>query len=47
MFKVEVQASNKTWFVADGGESLTAEAADAMVTELRAKGFKARASFND
>lgn len=45
MFKVEIQATDKTWFVAEGGESLTAEQADKLVAELRAQGFTARATF--
>lgn len=45
VFKVEIQATNKTWFIADGGENLTAEEADKMLAELRAQGFTARASF--
>lgn len=47
MFNVEIQATNKVWFFADGGENLSAEAADKLVAELRAQGFKARAVFAD
>lgn len=43
-FNVEIQADDKSWFVAHNGEGLAAEAADAMIVTLRAEGFKARAT---
>lgn len=45
MFNVEIQADDKSWFIAHNGANLTAEAADAMIKQLRAEGFRARAVF--
>ena len=47
MFNVEILATNKTWFIADGGENLTPELADKLIAELRAQGFTARGVFAD
>lgn len=44
MFKIEIQASNKTWFAdAELDAPITAIEADKRIAELRAQGFKARA----
>jgi hypothetical protein len=47
MFNVEIQAGNKTWFVADQGENLSPELADKLIAKLREQGFKARGVFVD
>lgn len=44
MFKVEIQADDKSWFIADGGENLSASKADKMLRKLREQGFTARAN---
>ena len=46
-FNVEIQATNKTWFIADQGEGLDADAADKLLNSLRAQGFTARAVMID
>ena len=43
MFNVEIQADDKSWFVAHEGGNLTPEAADKMIEQLRAEGFRVRA----
>jgi len=43
LFHVQVRASNRTWFIADEGANLTPEQADAMIADLRHKGFEAKA----
>jgi len=47
MFNVEIQATNGKWFTAYKGENLAPNEADKLITELRAQGFKARATLID